>query len=74
MQFEFQAKFITSELACLGIPISTYVTQPSGELVSYVNDKDLPLHLVDSIHAIARKMDVSCCKLLHSVHFGCKCC
>ncbi|RCN33795.1 hypothetical protein ANCCAN_20364 [Ancylostoma caninum] len=51
------ARLITSELACLGIAIASYVAQPSGELVSYVDEKDLPLHLVDSIQAIARRMD-----------------
>ncbi|KAL6740287.1 hypothetical protein Aduo_013657 [Ancylostoma duodenale] len=57
MEFDFQARLITSELACLGIGIASYVAEPSGELVSYVNEKDLPLHLIDSIQAIARKMD-----------------
>lgn len=59
LEFEFQAKFMTSELAFLGIRIASYVTQPTGELISYVNEKDIPLHLVDSLQATARKLDAS---------------
>lgn len=46
-------------MACMGISIAEYVDQKTGELVLYVNDRDIPLHLFDSIQATARKLDVS---------------
>ncbi|RCN36633.1 hypothetical protein ANCCAN_17474, partial [Ancylostoma caninum] len=51
------ANFMISELACLGIRIASYTDHSREELVSYVNEKDIPLHLFDSIQATARKID-----------------
>ncbi|CAJ0601898.1 unnamed protein product [Cylicocyclus nassatus] len=42
-------------MACLGIGFTTYVDEPRGVVVSYVNEKDVPLHLVDSISENAKK-------------------
>ncbi|EPB75065.1 Kunitz/Bovine pancreatic trypsin inhibitor domain protein [Ancylostoma ceylanicum] len=38
------AKFITSEMTYLGIGFATYLDQPRGIVVSYVNEKDIPPH------------------------------
>ncbi|EYC10507.1 hypothetical protein Y032_0055g2593 [Ancylostoma ceylanicum] len=54
------ANFMMSEMACLGIRIASYTDHSRDELVLYVNEKDIPLHLFDSIQATARKIDVSC--------------
>ncbi|EYC37471.1 hypothetical protein Y032_0788g2361 [Ancylostoma ceylanicum] len=51
------AKFITSEMTYLGIGFATYLDQPRGIVVSYVNEKDIPPHVVDSVHVNAVKLD-----------------
>ncbi|EYC10449.1 hypothetical protein Y032_0055g2561 [Ancylostoma ceylanicum] len=50
------AKFIASEMACLGIAFTTYVDEPRGVVVSYANEKDVPMHLIDSVQENARKI------------------
>ncbi|KAL6740285.1 hypothetical protein Aduo_013655 [Ancylostoma duodenale] len=52
------AKFITSEMTYLGIGFASYVDEPRGVVVSYVNEKDIPLHVVDSVQTNAMKLDV----------------
>ncbi|KAL6740290.1 hypothetical protein Aduo_013659 [Ancylostoma duodenale] len=51
------AKFIASEMACLGIGFTTYLDEPRGVVVSYANEKDVPLHLIDSVQENARKLN-----------------
>ncbi|VDM75171.1 unnamed protein product [Strongylus vulgaris] len=51
------AQFISSEMACLGIGFTTYVDEPRGVVVSYVNEKDVPLHLTDTIDENAKKLN-----------------
>ncbi|ETN81785.1 hypothetical protein NECAME_02075 [Necator americanus] len=45
-------------MACVGIRLTTYVDQPRGIVVSYSNEKDIPLHLLDSIEENAKKLNV----------------
>ncbi|ETN81786.1 hypothetical protein RB195_001708 [Necator americanus] len=50
------AQLIASEMACVGISLTTYVDPRHGVVVSYSNEKDIPLHLLDSIEENARKL------------------
>ncbi|RCN36636.1 hypothetical protein ANCCAN_17477 [Ancylostoma caninum] len=51
------AKLIASEMACLGIRFTTYLDEPRGVVVSYTNEKDIPLHLIDSVQENAKKLN-----------------
>ncbi|RCN36632.1 hypothetical protein ANCCAN_17473 [Ancylostoma caninum] len=46
------AKFITSEMTYLGIGFASYVDEPRGVVVSYVNEKDIPLHAKGDLSAV----------------------
>ncbi|VDM70115.1 unnamed protein product [Strongylus vulgaris] len=52
------AQFIATELASLGIGFTSLTDESNGQLVLYVNETDIPLHLVDRINENAKNFDV----------------
>ena len=59
-----QARYLLAELAAVGTSLSFYDTEAYlSTAPTYVNEKDIPSHLVDRLNDVVRRFDVSCSKL-----------